>query len=71
MAGQKHTSGISATWNPVGEVSLASSSSTPSEYNISSALIIDSGDGDAGQSKPKMLSMPKAFNWDIDKNVIS
>lgn len=27
----KHTNGISATWNPAGEVSLASSSKTPSE----------------------------------------
>lgn len=58
----RHTNGISAIWKPVGEVSLASSSITPREYITSSALIIASGDGDAGQSKPKILSMPSAFN---------
>lgn len=58
----RHTKGISAIWNPAGEVSLASSSTTPREYSTSSALIIASGDGDAGQSKPRILSMPSAFN---------
>lgn len=60
---QKHTNGSSATWNPVGDVSFASSSRTPREYNTSSALISASGEGDAGQSNPKILSIPKAFNY--------
>ncbi|KAL5699146.1 hypothetical protein ACHQM5_030087 [Ranunculus cassubicifolius] len=58
-----HTNGISATWKPMGDVSLASSSRIPSEYKTSSDLIIASGDGDAGQSNPKILSIPRAFNW--------
>ena len=60
---QKLTSGISAIWNPVGDVSFASSSITPREYNTSSALISASGDGDDGQSNPKILSIPNAFNY--------
>lgn len=54
--------GISATWKPMGTVNLASSSRIPREYRISRARIIASGDGEAGQSKPRMLSMPRAFN---------
>lgn len=66
----QHTNGISAIWKPAGEVSLASSSITPREYSTSSALIIASGDGDAGQSKPRILSMPNAFNWD-EYNIVN
>uniref|UniRef100_A0A0A9EAS8 Uncharacterized protein n=1 Tax=Arundo donax TaxID=35708 RepID=A0A0A9EAS8_ARUDO len=54
--------GISATWKPMGTVNLASSSRIPMENRTSRARIIDSGDGEAGQSKPRMLSMPSAFN---------
>ena len=46
----------------MGDVSLASSSRIPSEYRTSSALTIASGAGDASQSKPKILSIPKDFN---------
>lgn len=67
----RSTNGISATWKPVGDVSLASSSRTPREYNTSRALTIDSGGGDAGQSKPRMLSMPKDFNCAFNNLTIS
>lgn len=68
---RKHTNGISATWNPVGDVSFASSSRTPREYNTSRALISASGEGDAGQSNPIILSIPKAFNYETKCKIIT
>mgnify|MGYP007105615859 CR=1 FL=1 len=56
------TKGISAVWNPIGDVSFASESIAPTAYKVSRARIIASGGGDDNQSKRMMLSIPNAFS---------
>ncbi|KAF5206100.1 hypothetical protein FRX31_004318 [Thalictrum thalictroides] len=61
---KSHTNGISATGNPMGDVWHPHQ-----EFQVgkvlknSSALTINAGGGDAGQSNPTTLSMPKALRY--------
>ena len=57
------TKGISATWNPTGEVSLASSSRTPSECSTSRALTIASGDGECVRGLYVLAKQTCNFLW--------